>query len=129
MASDFTINEFKNLNNLIIQHGRQSYLRISELINYTLWKGFLLTMPQFFFSFFCSFSANSIFDDWQISLVNKVFTFFPVIFKSILDRDFIASDGSFVQKCLPYTYYIGRENKVFNLKNFLWSTQFGIYQA
>jgi len=56
-SGDFAIAEFQFLCTLLLVHGRLSYLRNAELILYFFYKNMVFTVPQFFFAFFCGFSA------------------------------------------------------------------------
>ena len=119
MSSDYSIGEFKFLRRLILFHGRLNYIRISNMILYFFFKNFVLTLPQFFYSFYSGFSGISIFDEWFISLFNLVFTCFPLMIRAIIDKNFCDYDGDFISKNIPFTYYYGRENFGFNIKLFI----------
>ena len=118
MSSDYSIGEFKFLRKLILFHGRLNYIRISDMIIYFFFKNFVMTIPQFFFSFYNGFSGQSIYDEWYISLYNLVFTCFPLMARAILDKNFSDDDNDFVSQNIPYTYYYGRENFGFNIQIF-----------
>ena len=47
----------------------------------------VFTIPQFYFAFFCGFSALSFFDDTYISLYNIVFTALPLVIRAIFEQD------------------------------------------
>lgn len=143
-ASDFAVGEFRCLWKLLLVHGRWCYLRIAEMILYFFYKNILMTLPQFFFSFYCGFSGQTIFDDWYITLYNLIFTCFPLIVRGILDQDIhykknqepqdkskISPKGhiaypnanqerTYIKKFYPKLYYIGQKNNIFNLKAFVY---------
>lgn len=146
-ASDFAIGEFQCLWKLLLVHGRWCYIRIAEMILYFFYKNMVMTLPQFYFSFFCGFSGQTVFDDWYITLYNLVFTCFPLLVKAILDQDVDYRSPStpevskaaqvfpkgqsqkkpqepykerpLIRKFYHRLYYIGQSNSVFNLTNFL----------
>jgi phospholipid-translocating P-type ATPase (flippase) len=118
LSSDYAIGEFKHLRKLILFHGRLNYMRIAEMITYFFFKNFLFTLPQFFFAFYSGFSGQTIFDDWFVSFFNLIFTCLPLLFKALFDQDINDNDGTFVSEHIPYTYYTGRENIMFNCTEF-----------
>jgi len=126
MASDYACGDFKALRRLVLYHGRLNYLRIAEMILYFFFKNFIFTIPQFFFAFYSGFSGMTLYDDWYVSLYNILFTAVPLIIKALFekdivdpdeDREAISRDGNFINKQLSYTYYVGRESMIFNIKN------------
>ena len=119
MNSDYSIGEFKFLRKLILCHGRLNYIRISNMILYFFYKNFVLTLPQFFYSFYSGYSGISIFDEWYISLYNLIFACFPLMIRALIDKNFCDNDGDFIYKNIPFTYYYGRENFGFNIKLFI----------
>ena len=56
-ASDYAIGEFKILKFLVLNHGRESYRKNSNLVIYNFYKNIILVLPQFFYGFFNGFSA------------------------------------------------------------------------
>ena len=118
LSSDYAIGEFKHLRKLILFHGRLNYMRIAEMIIYFFFKNFLFTLPQFFFAFYSGYSGQTIFDDWFVSFFNLIFTCLPLLFKALFDQDINDNDGIFVSEHIPYTYYTGRENIIFNYTEF-----------
>ena len=86
-ASDYALPEFQCLWRLLLVHGRWNYLRISEMILYFFYKNMMFTVPQFYFAFYCSYSAQTIFDDAYVSLFNLIFTAVPLVIKAVLEQD------------------------------------------
>ena len=77
-ASDFAIGEFQLLRRLLFIHGRTNLYRISKMILYFFYKNFIFTMSQFYFSFLCLGSGQTIVDDWYITCYNLIFTALPL---------------------------------------------------
>ena len=48
-AADFAISKFKQLENLLLVHGRRNYRRSSLIILYNFYKNLLLMLPLFYF--------------------------------------------------------------------------------
>ena len=107
-ASDFAIPEFQQLWRLIFVHGRARYASISNFILYFFYKNVTLTMPHYFFAYFCGFSAMTVFDEWYIQLYNIVFTSVPVIALGVFDWDIHPNlDGKQFSEYLPLVYSVG----------------------
>ena len=137
LSSDFALGEFQHIWNLLLIHGRWSYIRISELILYFFYKNMIFTIPQFFFAWFSGFSGQTCFDDYFISGYNLFFTALPLIVRGIFDQDihykitrknFIFEDLD-IKKNIPLYYYIGQKNTIFKSKNLIISVLMGIFHG
>jgi magnesium-transporting ATPase (P-type) len=143
-ASDFAVGEFQCIWRLFLVHGRWSYIRISEMILYFFYKNMLFTVPQFYFAFFSSFTGQTVFDDWYISLYNLIFTALPLIIRAIFEqdvnykvlikkklpnlKDYIVEDA-YLKNQFPKIYATGQMKSIFNASNFFsWVCQ-GIVQG
>ena len=58
LASDYSIGQFRYLERLLLVHGRWSYMRIAKFLRYFFYKNFAFTFCQFWFAFYCGFSAQ-----------------------------------------------------------------------
>ena len=129
-ASDFAIPEFRMLWRLIFLHGRARYASISSFILYFFYKNVVLTMPHYFYAYFCGFSAMTVFDEWYIQLYNIIYTSVPVIALGIFDWDVHpALDGEEFGSYLPLIYYPGQHRQLFNVKQFFFSQLQGLVHA
>lgn len=113
MASDFAIAQFRFLTDLLLVHGRWSYLRLCkvwvfcvfwnvkinvifmcltksncnlQVITYFFYKNLTFTLTQFWFTFQTGFSGQRFYDDWFQSLYNVIFTALPVIMVGLFDK-------------------------------------------
>ena len=114
MASDFAIAQFRFLTDLLLVHGRWSYLRICKVlifyllslfffsflyldffmlknswlhvVSYFIYKNLTLTSIQFWYTFQTGFSGQRFYDNWFQSLYNVIFTAMPVIMVGLLRR-------------------------------------------
>eukprot|EP01062_Namystynia_karyoxenos_P058546 TRINITY_DN5006_c0_g1_i1.p1 TRINITY_DN5006_c0_g1~~TRINITY_DN5006_c0_g1_i1.p1 ORF type:complete len:1384 (+),score=493.36 TRINITY_DN5006_c0_g1_i1:130-4152(+) len=86
-AADYAISQFRFLQRLLLVHGRWSYRRTSRLILYSFYKNICLYLTQFWFCLFNAWSGQSLYDSWALSMFNVVFTFLPIMFIAVLDRD------------------------------------------
>jgi len=86
-ASDYAIRQFKHLRRLVTMHGRWSYIRNSGLIQYSIYKNTAVFLVQFWFAFYCGYSAMTIYDDWIVTFFNILFTSIPPFLFAALERD------------------------------------------
>ncbi|KAL4445931.1 hypothetical protein ABPG74_010923 [Tetrahymena malaccensis] len=150
-ASDYAIGQFQFLWKLVLYHGRLNYIRVAECILYFFYKNFVFTFPQFFFAFFALYSGQSIFDDWYITLYNCIFTFWPVVIKSVYEEDVYYrkkrsihgeekeekvvmskignEDNDIIQQFYPKLYYIGQANHIFQFTRFVKWGFLGTFQG
>ncbi|CAD8163492.1 unnamed protein product [Paramecium pentaurelia] len=135
-SADFALGEFQCLWRLLLVHGHWNYIRISEMILYFFYKNMLFTIPQFFFSFFCAFSAQSFYDDWYITLYNLIFTALPLIIRATFDQDinykqYLNYDANqriknvqlkqenYLKQKFPYLYYVGQKKTIFTIPSYM----------
>lgn len=109
MASDFAISQFRFLTELLLVHGRLSYIRISKVVTYFFYKNVALTMTQVWFTFFSGYSGANFYSDWYQSLYNILFTSLPAFAIGILDQDVSTT----VSKQFPQLYKAGIDNLYF----------------
>ncbi|XP_054386999.1 probable phospholipid-transporting ATPase IM isoform X3 [Pongo abelii] len=93
LASDYSFAQFRYLQRLLLVHGRWSYFRMCKFLCYFFYKNFAFTLVHFWFGFFCGFSAQTVYDQWFITLFNIVYTSLPVLAMGIFDQ--IALDTSY----------------------------------
>ena len=117
-SSDYAIGEFQFLRSLLLYHGRTNYIRNAECVMYFFYKNFCFTLLQFIFGFYCNFTGETIVDDWFISCYNLLFTSLPLGARALLDHDVKPSDGTIVNKMLPFLYAENRENPLFTIPKF-----------
>ncbi|KAG9353768.1 hypothetical protein JZ751_011891 [Albula glossodonta] len=87
LSSDFSFAQFRYLQRLLLVHGRWSYLRMCKFLRYFFYKNFTFTFVHFWYAFFCGFSAQTVYDEWFITLYNLVYTALPVLGMSLFDQD------------------------------------------
>eukprot|EP01062_Namystynia_karyoxenos_P061848 TRINITY_DN5451_c0_g4_i1.p1 TRINITY_DN5451_c0_g4~~TRINITY_DN5451_c0_g4_i1.p1 ORF type:complete len:1302 (+),score=519.96 TRINITY_DN5451_c0_g4_i1:130-3906(+) len=87
LASDYAIPRFKHLKRLLFVHGRFSLYRNSLCVLFSFYKNFVLAIIQVYFSFFCGFSGQTLFDSWLLAMQNFAFTSAPPLFVGIFERD------------------------------------------
>ena len=105
LASDYAISQFRYLDRLLLVHGRLSYIRISKLVLYFLYKSIVFSLTMSWMTVFNGFSGHSIYDGNIASGFNLLFTFFPVIVMAVLDRD-IPTDAQLLRH--PQLFEVSR---------------------
>ncbi|XP_013865152.1 phospholipid-transporting ATPase ID isoform X2 [Austrofundulus limnaeus] len=125
LASDYSFAQFRFLQRLLLVHGRWSYLRMCRFLCYFFYKNFAFTMVHFWFGFFCGFSAQTVYDQYFITLYNIVYTSLPVLAMGIFDQD--VPDHRSLE--YPKLYEPGQLNLLFNKKEFFICIAQGIYTS
>ncbi|XP_030004214.1 phospholipid-transporting ATPase ID [Sphaeramia orbicularis] len=115
LSSDFSFAQFRYLQRLLLVHGRWSYLRMCKFLRYFFYKNFTFTFVHFWYAFFCGFSAQTVYDEWFITLYNLVYTALPILGLSIFDQD--VNDRCSFQ--YPQLYGPGQMNLYFSKKAFV----------
>ncbi|XP_056275935.1 probable phospholipid-transporting ATPase IM [Pseudoliparis swirei] len=114
LSSDYSFAQFRFLERLLLVHGRWSYLRMCKFLRYFFYKNFTFTFVHFWYAFFCGFSAQTVYDEWFITLYNLVYTALPVLGMSLFDQD--VNDAWSFQH--PQLYVPGQLNLYFSKKAF-----------
>ncbi|KAK8647609.1 hypothetical protein V6N13_121340 [Hibiscus sabdariffa] len=125
MASDFAIAQFRFLEDLLLVHGRWSYIRLCKVVMYFFYKNLAFTLTQFWFTFNTGFSGQRFYDDWFQSLYNVIFTALPVIIVGLFDKDISPP----LSKKYPELYKEGIRNKFFKWRVVAVWAFFSIYQS
>ncbi|XP_071751591.2 phospholipid-transporting ATPase ID [Centroberyx gerrardi] len=115
LSSDYSFAQFRYLQRLLLVHGRWSYLRMCKFLRYFFYKNFTFTFVHFWYAFFCGFSAQTVYDEWFITLYNLVYTALPVLGMSLFDQD-VNDRWSFQY---PQLYSPGQLNMYFSKKAFV----------
>ncbi|XP_019065301.1 probable phospholipid-transporting ATPase IM isoform X2 [Fukomys damarensis] len=125
LASDYSFAQFRYLQRLLLVHGRWSYFRMCKFLCYFFYKNFAFTLVHFWFGFFCGFSAQTVYDQWFVTLFNIVYTSLPVLAMGIFDQD--VSDQNSMD--CPQLYEPGQLNLLFNKRKFFICVAHGIYTS
>ncbi|XP_061409847.1 phospholipid-transporting ATPase ID-like isoform X1 [Lethenteron reissneri] len=125
LSSDYSFAQFRFLQRLLLVHGRWSYLRMCKFLCYFFYKNFAFTLVHFWFGFFCGFSAQTVYDQWFITLFNIVYTSLPVLAMGVFDQDI---NDQWSIDC-PKLYEPGQLNLLFNKREFFICIGQGIYTS
>ncbi|RVE71677.1 hypothetical protein OJAV_G00054380 [Oryzias javanicus] len=122
LASDYSFAQFRYLQRLLLVHGRWSYFRMSNFLSYFFYKNFAFTLVHFWYGFFCGFSAQTVYDQWFITLFNIVYTSLPVLAMGLFDQD--VNDQNSLRH--PSLYKSGQSHLLFNKRQFFLCTLHGM---
>ncbi|XP_034541444.1 phospholipid-transporting ATPase ID [Notolabrus celidotus] len=122
LASDYSFAQFRYLQRLLLVHGRWSYFRMCNFLCYFFYKNFAFTLVHFWYGFFCGFSAQTVYDQWFITLFNIVYTSLPVLAMGLFDQD--VDDKNSLR--YPSLYKLGQQNLLFNKRQFFLCTLQGL---
>ncbi|XP_043380395.1 probable phospholipid-transporting ATPase IM isoform X5 [Chelonia mydas] len=125
LASDYSFAQFRYLKRLLLVHGRWSYFRMCKFLCYFFYKNFAFTLVHFWFGFFCGFSAQTVYDQWFITLFNIVYTSLPVLAMGLFDQDVNEQNSMDYAKL----YEPGQLNLLFNKRKFFICIAHGIYTS
>ncbi|XP_060705042.1 phospholipid-transporting ATPase ID [Hemiscyllium ocellatum] len=125
LSSDFSFAQFRYLQRLLLVHGRWSYLRMCRFLSYFFYKNFAFTFVHFWYGFFCGFSAQTVYDEWFITLYNLMYTSLPVLAMSLFDQD--VNDRW--SMAYPQLYEPGQFNRYFNKLVFVKCVIHGVYSS
>ncbi|XP_069564255.1 probable phospholipid-transporting ATPase IM [Brachyistius frenatus] len=122
LASDYSFAQFRYLQRLLLVHGRWSYFRMCNFLAYFFYKNFAFTLVHFWYGFFCGFSAQTVYDQWFITLFNIVYTSLPVLAMGLFDQDMNEQNSL----RYPSLYKPGQQNLLFNKRQFFLCTLQGV---
>uniref|UniRef100_A0AAY4AEP2 Phospholipid-transporting ATPase n=1 Tax=Denticeps clupeoides TaxID=299321 RepID=A0AAY4AEP2_9TELE len=125
LSSDYSFAQFRYLQRLLLVHGRWSYLRMCKFLCYFFYKNFTFTFVHFWYGFFCGFSAQTVYDEWFITLYNLVYTALPVLGLSLFDQD-VNDRWSFQY---PQLYGPGQLNMYFSARAFVGCLMHSCYSS
>jgi len=114
-SSEYSIAQFRFLQQLLFVHGRNNYRRMSKLILFMFYKNIMLTGAQFLLSFANGWSGQKFYLELGLQSFNLVFTMLPSFLLAIFDEDLPPS----VVLCFPKLYHeLGIQNLLFSASVF-----------
>ncbi|XP_034487258.1 probable phospholipid-transporting ATPase IM [Drosophila innubila] len=125
LSSDYAIAQFCYLERLLLVHGRWSYYRMCKFLRYFFYKNFAFTLCHCWYSLFCGFSAQTVFDPMFISVYNLFYTSLPVLALGVFEQD--VSDKNSVE--YPRLYTPGLRSELFNIREFIYSVLHGAFTS
>jgi len=106
-ASDFSIGQFRFLEDLLLYHGRWDFLRTTMVVLYTFYKNAVIAGLLVLYNNETVFSGTSIFDQWMMSGFSFV-CFFPILSIGMFDRNL---EKAYIKKN-PEVYKATQKNEM-----------------
>ena len=97
-----------------MKHGQFNYIRMSNVIKYTVYKNVLVSMSMAWFNFFSGFSGQKYYTEGGMQLYNLIFTSLPILVYGSIDMKFSAT--TLVK--FPQSYRATLGGTYFNLSEF-----------
>ena len=124
LASDFSLNKFMSLKQLLLWHGRNSYRRGAVMSQFVIHRGLIISVMQIYFLTFFGFIMVPLFNGFLMLGYSTVYTMLPV-FALIFDND-VDRETALKYSILYRTLQKGRELTTKTFFIWLWKS---IYQA
>ena len=105
-ASDFSIAQFRFLEDLLLIHGRWNFMRLSKTVLFSFYKNAVLAALLMAYCRSALYSGTPLFDMWVLSAFNFVCGW-PILLLGMFDRDL---DKEYVKKN-PHLYAAGPNNE------------------
>lgn len=86
LAADFSVNEFRYIERLLLWHGRNSYQRSARLSQFIMYRGAVIAVIQAVFSSLFFFAPLPIYTGWVAVGYSTFYTSLPV-FSLVIDQD------------------------------------------
>ncbi|KAG1708907.1 hypothetical protein DVH05_022539 [Phytophthora capsici] len=109
-SADYAVQQFSHLGRLLLYHGRLSYLRTTQCIDYFFYKNIVFTLPQFVYGTASAFSAQTFFCDLYITAYNVIFTALPVTVRAVMEMDLLEA----LAAKFPELYQFGAADMFFS---------------
>jgi len=110
-SSDFSIAQFRYLEELLLVHGRWDFIRLGKVIHFSFYKNALQQALAIFYSSKTLYSGDPLIDIWVNAMFNVV-TLIPILVVGIFDRDL---ERAYTRKH-PSVYASGPRNESFSLR-------------
>jgi len=86
-SSDYALRQFRHLARLITVHGRYNMLRTALMIEFSFYKNLAMFIVQFWFAFYCHFSAQTFYDSWVMAGFNTLLVSAPPLSLALFEKD------------------------------------------
>ena len=72
-SSDYAIQEFRDLQRLLLHHGRLSYMRLATMTTYFFYKNIVFTFVLWVYGALSAWSAQTFYVDMLVTVYNSAF--------------------------------------------------------
>ncbi|MES1920544.1 Phospholipid-transporting ATPase IA, variant 2, partial [Bonamia ostreae] len=111
-ASDFSINQFKDLKSLTMYHGAMNCSRIAKKINFYLYKNVFDNFANFLYIFFTGFSNTFLLPQDGLATLNLLLTLMTLFIIGITEKKYSRKNSY----RWPFLYKEGPDHKELNFK-------------
>ncbi|KAL9651627.1 hypothetical protein ABK040_001572 [Willaertia magna] len=118
LSSDYAIPKFYMLKRLLVVHGRYSYKRSAQFIQYSFYKNMVITLVQIYFSFYCLWSGQTLVDSYVLTFYNMIFTLMNPFVFGLMEKD-INEEILEDPETGPKLYASIRKENIFNVYTFI----------
>jgi len=127
MCSDMSIPRFHYLKRLILVHGHLTYFRLVMMILYFMYKNFVFVLFLFWYQFISDFQNNNPVDEFVLIVIHVLFNSLPPLAQGLYDYD--VPENYLLKEKYYKLYRQGRENWLYNAKDFWAFVLLGVYQS
>ncbi|TMW57079.1 hypothetical protein Poli38472_003004 [Pythium oligandrum] len=124
-SADYAVQQFSHIGRLLLHHGRLSYIRTAQCINYFFYKNVVFTLPQFIYGATSAYTGQTFYSDIYITSYNVVFTAIPVLIRAIMETDL----SERLVETFPELYRSGSWNEYFRLSTLTKSLLLATFHA
>ncbi|KAF0980764.1 hypothetical protein FDP41_013247 [Naegleria fowleri] len=118
LASDYAIPKFYMLKRLLVIHGRYSFKRSAQFIQYSFYKNIVITFIQIYFTFYTMYSGQTIIDSYVLTFYNLLFTLLNPFVFGLMEKD-IHEEYLEDAEIGPTLYSNLRKENIFNWYTFI----------
>ncbi|KAG2391983.1 hypothetical protein C9374_013468 [Naegleria lovaniensis] len=118
LASDYAIPKFFMLKRLLAVHGRYSFKRSAQFVQYSFYKNTVIAFVLVLYNFYNLYSGQTLFDGWVITFQNYIFTLWNPFIFGLIEKD-ITEDFLEDPTTGPTLFKNLRKENVFNWFSFI----------
>ncbi|ELA41506.1 HAD ATPase, P-type, family IC [Vittaforma corneae ATCC 50505] len=123
LSADFAIPQFRNLKNLILIHGRYSFLRYTKIALNSYYKNIVFIVAQFMYNLYSGASASPLYNSFTLNYYNLFFTSMIPFSVVLFDRDVTPSFA--LNQPSSYRHIRNHFDKIFIVLNIF----FAVFEA
>ncbi|KAG1664091.1 hypothetical protein FOA52_013275 [Chlamydomonas sp. UWO 241] len=87
LASDYSFAQFRYVARLLLVHGRSSYKRNIEVVQYSFYKNWAYNCTLIIYAFFSAYSAQPLYSTGLIATLNLFWSSYVIVGYSVLEQD------------------------------------------
>jgi len=123
--ADFALCKFRDLEKIVLVHGRWAYKRLAYVCLYILYKNVAFSFIFAVNAMYSGYSGQLFYDEWAMALYNVLFSAFPVVMYGFFEQDV----NRLTSVLFPISYRPGQTDGVLNFTLFMWFFAEAIFQS